>query len=90
MFDFDISDELKLKIRKLLKKDKKKAEIIDRKIREIVNNDSESIKRYKNLKYDLKEYKEVHIDKHFVLTFKVNIFNNFILFADFDHHDNIF
>jgi len=31
MFDFNISDELRLKIRKLLKKDKKKVEIINKK-----------------------------------------------------------
>ena len=90
MFDFDLSDELKLKIKKLISKDKKKVEIIDKKIKEIINSDMASINHYKNLRYDLKEYKRVHIDKHFVLTFKVDIQNNFILFADFDHHDRIY
>lgn len=90
MFDFDLSDELKLKIRRLLKKDKKKVEIINKKIKEIINNNKYSINRYKNLKYNLKQFKRVHIDKHFVLTFKVNIEKNFILFVDFEHHDNIY
>jgi YafQ family addiction module toxin component len=90
MFSFNLSDELKLKIRKLLKKDKKKVEMINRKIKEIINCDENSIQHYKNLRYDLKEYKRVHIDKHFVLTFKVDIQNNFILFADFDHHDKVY
>jgi len=90
MFDFDLSDELKLKIRRLLKKDKKKVEIINKKIKEIINNDKYSINRYKNLKYNLKQFKRVHIDKHFILTFKVNIEKNFILFVDFEHHDNIY
>lgn len=90
MFSFNISDELKLKIKKLTKKDKKKVEIINKKIREIINNDVETIKRYKNLRYDLSDYRRVHIDKHFVLTFKVDIARNFILFADFDHHDNVY
>ena len=90
MFDFDISDELRLKIRRLLKKDKKKAEIINKKIKEIINNDKYFINRYKNLKYNLKQFKRVHIDKHFILTFKVNIEKNFILFVDFEHHDNIY
>ena len=49
MFDFDLTDELKIKIRKLTKKDKNKAEIINKKIKEIINNDFDSIKRYKNL-----------------------------------------
>lgn len=90
MFDFDLSDELKLKIRKLVKKDKKKAEIINKKIKEVINSDFESIDHYKNLRYDLKNFKRVHIDKHFVLTFKVDKEKNFILFEDFDHHDNVY
>ncbi|MBI4016827.1 MAG: hypothetical protein HY363_03990 [Candidatus Aenigmarchaeota archaeon] len=90
MFDFDIGDELKLKIRTLLKKDKKKAEIIHKKIKEIINNGSESIDRYKNLKYELKHLKRVHIDKHFVLTFTVDKQKNHILFLEFDHHDRVY
>ena len=90
MFDFDISDELKIKIRKLVKKDKKKVEIINKKIKEIINNDNTSIDRYKNLRYDLKYFKRVHIDKHFVLTFKVDKEKNFILFEDFEHHDKVY
>ena len=90
MFDFDISDKLKIKILKLIKKDKKRAEIIQKKITEIINNDSETIKRYKNLRYDLSDLKRVHIDEHFVLTFKVDLQNNFILFYDYDHHDKIY
>ena len=90
MFDFDLTDELKLKIRKLLRKDRKEVEIINRKIKEIINSDSNTIERYKNLRYDLKVYKRVHIDKHFVLTFRVDKSNNFILFIDFDHYDNIY
>ncbi len=90
MFDFDLTDELKVKISKLAKKDKKKAEIINKKIKEIVSSDKYSIQHYKNLRYDLKELKRVHIDKHFVLTFRVDIANNFILFVDFDHHDKIY
>lgn len=88
MFDFDLSDELKFKIRKLVKKDKKKVEIIHKKIKEIIN--TESVEHYKNLRYDLKEFKRVHIDKHFVLTFKVDKEKNFILFVDFAHHDDVY
>ncbi len=90
MFDFGLSDELKLKIRKLVKKDKKKVEIINKKIKEVINNDNASIDRYKNLKYGLKQFKRVHMDKHFVLTFKVDKDKNFILFGDFEHHDKVY
>ena len=90
MFNFDLSDELKVKIIKLSKKDPKKVEIINKKIKEIINNDTETINRYKNLRYNLKQFKRVHIDRHFVLTFKIEVERNFILFVDFDHHDNIY
>ncbi len=90
MFDFDLTDELKIILKKLFQKDKKKVEIINKKIKEIINNDYESIDHYKNLRHDLKHLKRVHIDKHFVLTFSVNKEKNFILFVDFDHHDNVY
>ncbi|MEK6890794.1 MAG: addiction module toxin RelE [Nanoarchaeota archaeon] len=90
MFDFDLTDELKLIIRKLVKKDKKKVEIINRKIKEIINSNKDSINHYKNLRHDLSDYKRVHVDKSFVLVFKVDLFNNFILFVDFDHHDKVY
>ncbi len=90
MFDFNLTDELKLVIEKLAKKDKKRAEIINKKIRQIINSDNVSIQHYKNLKYELKEFKGVHIDSSFVLVFKVDIQKNFILFVDFDHHDKIY
>ncbi len=90
MFAFDLSDELKIKIRKLVRRDRKKVEIINKKIKEIINNDNETINRYKNLRHDLSDVKRVHIDTSFVLTFKVDKQNNFILFSDFDHHDNIY
>ena len=90
MFDFDLTDELKLIIRKLVKKDKKKVEIINKKIKEIINCDEKSIQHYKNLRHDLKKFKRAHIKRSFVLVFKVEILNKFILFADFDHHDKIY
>jgi len=90
MFNFNLTDELKLIIRKLVKKDRKKAEIINKKIKEVIDSNKISINHYKNLRHDLKDFKRVHIDKSFVLIFKVDIQNNFILFVDFDHHDKIY
>ena len=90
MFEHSFSDKLRLIIDKLVKKDKKTAEIIYKKVKEIINNDTETIKRYKNLRHDLSDLKRVHVQRSFVLTFKVDIFNNFILFWDFAHHDNVY
>ncbi|PIU21207.1 MAG: addiction module toxin RelE [Candidatus Diapherotrites archaeon CG08_land_8_20_14_0_20_34_12] len=89
-FQYSISDKLKSIIEKLLKKDKIRAEIIYKKIKEIINCDELTIEHYKNLRYDLSDRKRVHIDKSFVLIFRVDKQNKFILFIDFDHHDNIY
>ena len=90
MFDFDFTDELKLIIKKLVKKDKKKVEIINKKVKEIINSNNDSINYYKNLRHELSGYKRVHINRNFVLVFKVDLSSNFILFVDFDHHDNVY
>ena len=49
-----------------------------------------TIDDYKNLKYSLSDYKRVHIDKSFVLIFKVYRKEKHILFERFDHHDRIY
>ncbi len=90
MFDFDISDELKVLIRKLLKKDKKRVEILNKKIKEIISNNKETIDRYHNCSYDLKEYKHVHIDKSFVLLFKAYKEKKVVYFWRLKHHKDIF
>ena len=90
MFEFDLSDELKSKIAKLAKRSPKTVVAINKKIKQIINNDFETIDRYKNLKYELKDKKRVHTLTSFVLTFSVRKDENFILFIDFDHHDNIY
>lgn len=89
-FDFDLSDELKLVIRKLEKKDKVRVIIFNNKVKEIINNNIKSIDRYKNLRYGFSDYKRVHIDKSFVLIFKVTKEKNFILFERLEHHNKIY
>jgi len=89
-FDFDLSDEIKLIIKKLNKKDKLRVIILRKKIGEIINNTPETIDRYKNLKYGLSGYKRVHIDKSFVLIFSVDKKKNHIIFDRLKHHDEIY
>ena len=89
-FNYDYTDALKTKIYKLKKKNPKRAEILKKKSREIIASDEETIEHYKNLKKPLKDLKRVHIDKSFVLTFKLVKKEKLIRFVDFDHHDNIY
>lgn len=89
-FDYDFSDKLKSIIEKLRKKDPRRAEIIYKKAKQIINSEENTIERYKNLRHDLSDRKRAHIDKSFVLTFHYDKRRKFILFLDFDHHDSIY
>ena len=87
MHDFEIKPELYKKLVKLSKKDKNAYEAVMKKISEIVN--SSDVEHYKNLRYDMKDSKRVHIG-HFVLVFSYNKTRNFVSFEDYEHHDNIY
>ena len=87
MIKFEIKPELYKKLVKLSKKDKKSYEAVMRKIDEVVN--SSSIEHYKNLRFNMKDSKRVHVG-HFVLIFSYDPSRDFIFFEDYDHHDNIY
>lgn len=90
MFTFDLSDELRITLAKLSKKDRFRAAIVYKKIEQIVSCDEKTIDHYKNLRHDLSDFKRVHIDKSFVLLFKVSKKDGHIIFTKLDHHDNIY
>ena len=86
MHSLEIKPELDKKLSKLFKKNKKQYEIIMKKAQEVIQN----TQHYKNLRYPLQYLKEVHIDKHFVLTFSVDENKKSVTLEDYDHHDRIF
>ena len=87
MREFEIKPELNKKLVKLSKKDKNMFEAVMKKIEEVVS--SGDIEHYKNLRYDMKESKRVHIG-HFVLVFGYDKAKDFVSFEDYDHHDKIY
>jgi len=87
MYNFDVSEHLQKILNKLSKKDKDLYNQILKKIDEVLH--SENIEHYKNLRWNMKESKRVHIGQ-FVLIFQYKKDKNLILFDDFDHHDNIY
>ena len=89
-FRYDLSDELEEKLSKLFRRDRNRYDAVFKKIEEIISRDEITIDFYKNLRHDLSNFKRVHIDKSFVLTFRVDKKNNLIVFEDFDHHDNVY
>ena len=88
MHKFEIEEKFNQTLKKLFKKNKKRYEIVWKKINEIINNSD--IEHYKNLKSPMNEFKRVHIDKGFVLIFKYDKTNDKIKFYDLDHHDKIY
>ena len=70
MHEFRIEDKLEKILFKLEKKNSNLYNQIRKKISEVIN--SEGVEHYKNLRHDLKNFKRVHIDSHFVLIFKVD------------------
>mgnify|MGYP001601968720 FL=1 len=86
----DFSDKLKEILKNLSSKEKHRYEILMKKIESICACDEFTIEHFKNLRNDMKDLKRVHIDKSFVLTFKYYKAKKYILFEDFDHHDNIY
>ena len=86
MYSLDVRPELDRKFNKISRKNRKQYEIIMKKAEEIIKNPQ----HYKNLRAPLQHWKEVHIDKHFVLTFSVDENSKKVTLEDFDHHDRIF
>ncbi len=83
--NYEIKPSLKKILNKLVKKRKILYEKVIRKIEEVINSDS--VEHYKNLRYNMKEFKRVHVG-HFVLIFKLE--KNIIIFEDLQHHDYIY
>jgi YafQ family addiction module toxin component len=86
MYSLKIKPDLEKTLKKLTKKNKKQVEIILRKVDEILENPH----RYKNLRAPLNDWKRVHVDKHFVLTFSINEESKSVTLEDYEHHDNIY
>ena len=87
MYQYKIQPNLQKILKRLLKKDKQTRERILKKIQEIIN--SEKVEHYKNLRYNLREFKRVQIGEK-VLVFKFDKENNLISFEDFAHHDKVY
>jgi len=87
MRTFTISEYLQKVLKRIFTKNKGLYEQIMNKINEITT--SADVEHYKNLRYNMKDSKRVHIG-HFVLVFQYDKFKDIVHFIDFDHHDKIY
>ncbi len=85
-FSYEISRHLERELLKLKKKDRKRLEILLKKMGEILRNPY----HYKPLSHNMKGMRRVHIGKSFVLVFEIIEEENKVIFLDLDHHDNIY
>ena len=81
-----IESNLRKKLSKLFKKDRKRYEIVMKKLEEILQNPH----HYKPLSHDMKHLRRVHIDSSFVLVFSIDEDDESVMFVDMDHHDKIY
>lgn len=87
MYALEIKEEADKIFKRLSKKNPKQLRIISKKILEIKKN---PLYIYKFLGKPLYTFNRVHIDKHFVLVFKIDHSRKAIVVYYFDHHDNVY
>jgi len=77
-------------IDKLKVKDPKGYNNVISKIKQVAINLEYNPNHCKNLKAPLKDYKRVHVNKSFVIIFKVDIKNKLLIIYDYDHHKQVY
>ncbi|MBN1377451.1 addiction module toxin RelE [Candidatus Woesearchaeota archaeon] len=87
MYFLDIKPEADKIFHKLAKKNLNHLKIIDKKIREIRSNPKHN---YKFLRKPLQTFNRVHIDKHFVLIFKIDHSEEKVDIYFYGHHDEVY
>jgi len=86
MYGLDIKPEADKIFYKLAKKNPKQLQIIRKKVDEI----RASPYGYKYLRKPLQTFNRVHIDKHFVLIFRIDHTEEIIIIYFYDHHDKVY
>ena len=85
-YNLAVSAEVDKKFKKLRKKSKKRLQIINKKVQQILQDPH----HFKPLRGDLKGARRVHINKSFVLIYEVDEKKKLIRILDYDHHDKIY
>jgi len=84
-YELEISEKLQRIFEKLKRKDKVRADILKRKIKEILENPFIG----KPLTGDMVGIRRVHI-RPFVLSYEILEKENIVRLLDYDHHDNVY
>ena len=87
MYELDVKEKADKVFFKLAKKDPNKLRNINKKIYEIRLN---PFHEYKFLKKPLQNFNRVHIDKNFVLVFRIDHFSKKVVLYNYEHHDKVY
>jgi len=86
MYSLEVRESVDRIFYKLAKKNPKQMRIIDKKIKQVLENPH----HFKPLRVPMQHLRRVHIDKSFVLTYSVDEQNKIVIIEDYDHHDNVY
>jgi YafQ family addiction module toxin component len=86
MYNLEIKESLDKKFKKIKKKDREMIELIDRKVRDILDDPY----RFKPLRKPLQNKRRVHVGGAFVLIYEINEEERVVTLLEFEHHDNIY
>ena len=86
MYKLAIKERLDRTLKKLAKRDRELLLLIDKKVKEILNDPY----RFKPLKKPLQNKRRVHVGGSFVLIYEIKEEHKIVTLVDFDHHDNIY
>jgi len=84
LYDFELTETLENKLKKLQTKNKALLIACRKKIYEIIQNPY----HYKHLKYE--DRLRVHVGGSFVLTYRIFEDDKLVLFLDIEHHDKAY
>jgi len=87
MYFLEIKPEADRIFKKLAKKNKKQLAIIHKKILEIREH---PLAPHKFLRNPLQSFQSAHIDRHFVLIFKIHHDTHIVEIYYYDHHDKVY
>lgn len=90
MYTVKVNPELIKELDDLKERDYKSYQNIVKKIENIANILELNPDHCKNLKKPLQDYKRVHINRSYVLVFKVDIKNKEMILIAYDHHKKIY
>ena len=85
-YKLEMRNHLYKLFKKMEKKERQKLEIINKKVKEIL----EDPHRYKTLKAPMQHMSRVHIGGSFVLIFSINEKTKSVILEDFAHHDEAY